>query len=58
MIIFAIILGIAVVLLGEEGRKIYTILATGSKTMISVVRVIMYYAPVAVFGYAAWLIAT
>lgn len=58
MIIFAIILGVAVVLLGEEGRRVYEVLALGSRTMISVVRVIMYYAPVAVFGYSAWLIAT
>lgn len=57
MIIFAIILGIAVVLLGEEGRRIHSFLRLGSSTMITVVRVIMYYAPVAIFAYAAWLIA-
>ncbi|MEM4869087.1 MAG: dicarboxylate/amino acid:cation symporter [Desulfurococcaceae archaeon] len=58
MIIFAIITGVATVLLGEEGRKVYSVLVLGSRTMINVVRVIMYYAPVAIFGYAAWLIAT
>ncbi len=58
MIIFAIILGIAVVLLGEEGRRVYSILRLASNVMITVIRVIMYYAPVAIFGYAAWLIAT
>ncbi len=58
MIIFAIILGIAVVLLGDEGRKLYSFLRLGSDTMITMVRIIMYYAPVAIFGYAAWLIAT
>ncbi len=57
MIIFAIILGIAVVLLGEEGRRVYSFLRLASSIMITVVRVIMYYAPVAIFGYAAWLIA-
>ncbi|MEM1699703.1 MAG: dicarboxylate/amino acid:cation symporter [Sulfolobales archaeon] len=57
MIIFAIILGVAVVLLGEEGRRIYSFLRLASNTMITMVRVIMYYAPVAIFAYAAWLIA-
>jgi len=55
MIIFAIILGLAVVFLGDEGRKVANILSLGSKTMIGFVRIIMYYAPVAVFMYAAWL---
>jgi Na+/H+-dicarboxylate symporter len=58
MIIFAIILGVAVVLLGEEGRRVYSLLRLASDLMIRVVSVIMYYAPVAIFGYAAWLIAT
>ncbi len=57
MIIFAIILGVAVVLLGEEGRRVYSFLRLASNIMITAVRVIMYYAPVAIFGYAAWLIA-
>ena len=54
-IIFAIILGIATVLLGDEGRKISQYLSLASKVMISFVRVVMYYAPIAVFAYAAWL---
>ncbi len=55
MIIFAIILGLAVAFLGEEGRKVANILSLGSRTMIGFVRIIMYYAPIAVFMYAAWL---
>lgn len=55
MIIFAIILGAATTLLGDEGRKISYYLSLGSKATISFVRVVMYYAPVAVFSYAAWL---
>ncbi len=56
MIIFALILGISVVLMGDEGRKISYFLSLGSKLMIAFVRAIMYYAPVAVFMYSAWLI--
>jgi len=58
MIIFAIIVGVAAVLLGGEGRNLYTFLSLGSKVMITTVRIVMYYAPVAIFGYAAWLIST
>jgi Na+/H+-dicarboxylate symporter len=54
-IIFAIVLGVAVVLLGDEGRKVSQYLSLASKVMISFVRVVMYYAPIAVFAYAAWL---
>lgn len=57
MIIFAITLGIAVVLLGEEGRPIPKILSLGSRLSVGIVRIIMYYAPVAIFFYAAWLMA-
>lgn len=58
MIIFAIILGVAVALLGEEGRRLYSFLRLASDAMIMIVRIIMYYAPIAVFSYAAWLIAS
>ncbi len=58
MIIFAIILGLAVILLGEESKKVSAWLKLGSNLMISFVRIIMYYAPIAIFGYATWLIAT
>jgi len=58
MIIFAIILGVAVVLfMGENGRIVARFLELGSELSISVVRVIMYYAPIAVFCYSAWLIS-
>lgn len=58
MIIFAIILGVAVTLLGSDGKKVYSWLKLGSDLTISFVRIIMYYAPIAIFGYAVWLIAT
>lgn len=58
MIIFAILLGVAtVVFMGERGRVVARFLELGSELSISIVRLIMYYAPVAVFCYAAWLIS-
>lgn len=58
MIIFAILLGVAVVMLGDKGRRIANYLSLGSDLTISFVRLLMYYAPIAVFGYAVWLMAT
>lgn len=58
MIIFSILLGVSVILLGDEGRRVANYLSLGSKITISFVRLIMYYAPIAIFGYAVWLMAT
>lgn len=56
MIIFAIILGVAVVLLGEQGRGLASSIQTLSRLFIQIIVLVMLYAPVAVFCYAAWLI--
>jgi len=55
MIIFSILVGVASVFMGGSGRRVAELLSTGSELMVSLVRVVMYYAPVAVFAYAAWL---
>lgn len=55
MIILAMIIGISATLLGERGRKVAEFLKLGSDLMVNTVRIIMYYAPVAVFSYAGWL---
>ncbi|WP_094179295.1 dicarboxylate/amino acid:cation symporter [Thermogladius calderae] len=57
MIIFAMILGVSTLLLGEEGRRIAGYLKIGSDLSVATVRVIMYYAPIAIFGYAVWLMS-
>lgn len=56
-IIFAMILGASTLLLGEEGRKVAQYLKIGSDVSVAFVRVVMYYAPVAIFGYATWLMS-
>lgn len=55
MIIFAILLGVAAVLMGEPGRRVASGLSLLSSLMVKFVSVVMYYAPVAVFSYSAWL---
>jgi Na+/H+-dicarboxylate symporter len=57
MIIFAIIIGVSTLLLGAEGIKVANLLSLGSRLSIAFVRVIMYYAPIAIFGYGVWLMS-
>ncbi|MDM7275007.1 MAG: dicarboxylate/amino acid:cation symporter [Thermoprotei archaeon] len=56
LIVFTLIFGLAVALLGDAGAPIRSFLEAGSKVFIKIVSLIMYYAPIAVFGYSAWLI--
>ncbi len=56
LIVFTLIFGLAVALLGDAGAPIRSFLEAGSKAFIKIVSLIMYYAPIAVFGYSAWLI--
>lgn len=58
MIIFAILFGVAVTLVGDRGRKIADGLKLISDVLIRIVRIIMWYAPIALFGYGVWLMAT
>ncbi len=58
MIIFAILFGAATTLLGDRGQRVANALSLVSDTLIKVVRIIMWYAPIAIFGYGVWLLAT
>ncbi len=56
LIIFSIIFGISISLLGKEGKKIATGLETLSKIMMKFIRIIMYYAPIGLGAYFASLV--
>lgn len=56
MIIFAIIAGIATIILGEEGKKVYEFLRLGMNISIGIIGVISYYLPVAVFCYTVYVL--
>lgn len=58
LIIFSIIVGISISLLKDKGKNITELLDTCSKAMMKVVKIIMYYAPIGLFGYFANLIGT
>ncbi len=56
LIVFTMIFGVGVALLGDAGAPIKGFLEAGSRVFIKIVSLLMYYAPIAVFGYSAWLI--
>ena len=58
LIVFSIIVGISISLLGEKGKRLTELLDLGSQAMMKAVKVIMYYAPIGLFGYFANLIGT
>ncbi|MEM0020961.1 MAG: dicarboxylate/amino acid:cation symporter [Fervidicoccaceae archaeon] len=57
-IVFSILLGLAVSLAGDRGRPVAEALNRLSEIMIKYVSIIMWYAPIGVFGYAAYVIGT
>jgi len=57
-IVFSILFGLAVSLMGDKGRPISDALLKLSDAMIKLTGIIMWYAPIGVFGYAAWVIGT
>ncbi|MFA5603301.1 MAG: dicarboxylate/amino acid:cation symporter [Bacilli bacterium] len=56
LIVFSILLGIGISLLGKEGRGLATGLEVLSKAMMKIVTIIMYYAPIGLCAYFANLI--
>lgn len=58
LVIFSILLGVGISLLKEKGQKLTEILELGSQALMKVVKVIMFYAPIGLFGYFANLIGT
>lgn len=57
-IVFSILFGVAVALMGEANKPIVKALDALSGAMIKLTLIIMWYAPIGVFGYGAWLFGT
>ncbi|MCD6362447.1 MAG: dicarboxylate/amino acid:cation symporter [Synergistetes bacterium] len=58
MIIFAILLGIAINLVGERGRSLARVFDILSEAMLKLVWIVMLYAPIGIFAYFAALTGT
>jgi len=56
LVIFSIIFGISVSLSGEKGKPLANLLEAGSVTMMKVVKIIMYYAPIGLGCYFASIV--
>ena len=53
LIIFSLLFGIAIAMIGESGKPISKLLESCSKAMMKVVEIIMYYAPIGLSCYFA-----
>ena len=56
LIIFSIIIGFAVGMVKEDSKTISNFLNQGSKVMMNVIKIVMYYAPIGLCAYFASLI--
>ncbi|MBU5593113.1 dicarboxylate/amino acid:cation symporter [Clostridium sp. MSJ-4] len=56
LIIFSIIFGISTVMAGDKARPLINFLEAGSKVMMNMVKIVMYYAPIGLGAYFASII--
>jgi Na+/H+-dicarboxylate symporter len=55
LIIFSILFGLSINLVGNEAAPLKKLLTVSSKVMMKFINIIMYYAPIGLFGYFACL---
>ncbi|MDM5340035.1 dicarboxylate/amino acid:cation symporter [Fictibacillus enclensis] len=56
LILFSVLMGIAVTMIGEKGKPFASFLKSGSEVMLKMVSLVMYYAPIGLGAYFAALI--
>ncbi|WP_032122965.1 dicarboxylate/amino acid:cation symporter [Clostridium amazonitimonense] len=56
LIIFSIIFGISTVMAGDKAKALINFLEAGSKVMMNMVKIVMYYAPIGLGAYFASII--
>ena len=56
LIVFSILFGVSVALIGEKGKNVSSILDSLSLVMMKIVKIIMYYAPIGLCAYFANLV--
>jgi Na+/H+-dicarboxylate symporter len=56
LILFSGIIGVAISTLGEKGQALLNVLLSGKEVMIKVIKIIMYYAPIGLGAYFAYII--
>ncbi len=58
LIVFSIIFGFGVQMAGDKGKPVATMLSNLTECILKMVKIISYYAPIAFFGFFAYLVAT
>lgn len=56
LIVFSVLLGLSVSLIGEKGKTFAAFLESGNEAMLKMVKIVMYYAPIGLGAYFAALI--
>ena len=56
IVFFAIIFGFAMNLAGKASEAVHSVLESTSQVMFKVVQMVLYYAPIGVFGLIAWTV--
>lgn len=56
IVFFAIIFGFAMNMAGKASKAIHDVLESASQVMFKVVQMVLYYAPIGVFGLIAWTV--
>lgn len=56
MIVFSVLVGLSVSLIGEKGKPFASFLSSGSEVLMKLVSLIMYYAPIGLGAYFATLV--
>lgn len=56
MIVFSVLVGLSVSMIGEKGKPFASFLASGSEVLMKLVSLIMYYAPIGLGAYFATLV--
>ncbi len=58
LIVFAVLCGFGVQMAGEKGKPVAHMLSCLTECILKVVKIISYYAPIAFFGFFAYLVAS
>jgi Na+/H+-dicarboxylate symporter len=58
LLIFSVIVGIAINIAGAKGEKVKELLVSANEVMQNIIKIIMYYAPIGLGCYFAYLIGT
>ena len=56
LIVIAALIGLAASLAGEKGKSFRDFLASGNEVMLKLIGLVMYYAPIGLGAYFAWLV--